>query len=38
MSNLEDLKHLNEYFDGYTSDNNEEDFIERLGIDVRTIG
>lgn len=31
------LKELYEDFDGYTSDVGEEDFIDRLGIEVKEI-
>lgn len=37
QEDLEVLKELNEEFDGYTSDSQEEDFIERLGIDLREL-
>jgi hypothetical protein len=31
------LKELYEEFDGYTSDNHEEEFIDKLGVDIREI-
>lgn len=31
------LKELYEEFDGYTSDNNEEEFIDKLGVDIQEI-
>lgn len=31
------LKELFDEFDGYTSDTQEEDFVERLGVDLREI-
>ncbi len=34
---MEILKALQEDFDGYTSDTNEEDFIERLGNELREL-
>lgn len=37
LEDMEALKDLNEEFDGYTSDGQEEDFIERLGIDLREL-
>jgi len=37
FEDLETLKSLYEEFDGYTSDGKEEDFIDRLGIDLREL-
>jgi hypothetical protein len=37
MADLEVLKELFDEFDGYTSDAQEEDFIERLGVDLREV-
>lgn len=37
LEDIEILKELFEDFDGYTSDTQEEDFIERLGVDLREL-
>lgn len=34
---LEILKYFHEEFDGYTSDNEEEDFVEKLGVDIHEL-
>ena len=38
LDDQEILKELFEEFDGYTSDTGEEDFIDRLGIEIKEIG
>jgi hypothetical protein len=34
---LDVIKELQGEFDGYTSDNEEEDFIDRLGVDIKDL-
>jgi len=38
LEDIEVLRELFEEFDGYTSDTNEENFIERLGMELRILG
>lgn len=38
LQDLEILRELFGDFDGYTSDTQEEDFIERLGVDLKELG
>lgn len=37
MGDLEILQGLQNEFDGYTSDHEEEDFIERLGVEIKDL-
>jgi len=38
LEDIEVLRELFDEFDGYTSDTNEENFIERLGVELRVLG